>query len=78
MLALRSSDWVERARARGEAGVVGVVRPGVDGDVAGIWIPEPTRREALVRTLEGRATAAGLRWSTVDEDELRRQLAASS
>jgi len=79
---LLSDDWCQLAPPLRAAGVEAVVRPGVDGAVAGLWWLEAERgreptglqqrwRQALAR--EVAAGAASL--SRVSEDEFRQRLA---
>jgi hypothetical protein len=51
------------------AGVVGLVRAGVDGDVAGLYFPAPEWRSPLVGALAAAVTAAGGRWEKHDGAE---------
>jgi hypothetical protein len=48
------------------AGVVGVVRAGVDGDVAGVYVPAPEWRARVVLALADAVAAAGGRWAEHD------------
>ncbi len=48
------------------AGVVGFVRAGVDGDVAGVYVPAPEWRARVVRALAAAAATAGGRWADHD------------
>lgn len=48
------------------AGIIGLARAGVDGDVAGLYLPDPAWRQTVVGALAGAVTAAGLRWGERD------------
>lgn len=48
------------------AGVVGLVRAGVDGDVAGLYVLDPGWRASVVRALADAVVAAGGRWEEHD------------
>ncbi len=65
VLAWRDDAWTRHAAAHPNVG--GVVRPGVDGEVAGIWTRAEPLRERLLNALERRAQEAARSWSRVDE-----------
>ena len=48
------------------AGVVGVVCAGVDGDVAGLYVPDPEWRRVIMGALADAALGAGGRWEERD------------
>ncbi|MEX1366666.1 MAG: hypothetical protein AB1Z98_26305 [Nannocystaceae bacterium] len=77
VLGLRGDDWIEQGQRLQELGVVGLVRPGVDGDVAGLWIPAPSWRDAVARALEDAAGGAGLGWHVLSEEQLADRLVAA-
>ena len=70
LIALFENDWARRAAALGSIGVEGVVRPGVDGDVAGMLTLTGTLNAHLLESLEREARRAGLTWSLVPERAL--------
>ena len=70
LLALFENDWTRRGAALGSIGVEGVVRPGVDGDVAGILTLTDTFDARLLESLERDARGAGLTWAPVSETAL--------
>jgi hypothetical protein len=62
---------VERvAAALARLGIVGTVRPGVDGDVAGLLSLTAGFDDALLRALEYEAKLALFRWSVLTEEDL--------
>ncbi len=67
-LALLGDDWAARAAALAVTGFRGILRPGVDGDLAGILsLSEESERE-LLTALERAAGQAGLDWMPLTED----------
>ncbi len=76
LLALIDDDWASRVVALAGESVVGVVRPGVDGDVAGVLSLTPPFEQSLLAALEREAVEAGFSWATLGEEEFGRQLAS--
>jgi hypothetical protein len=68
--ALLDEDWARRAAALQPGGVHAVVRPGVDGDVAGILALSDPFDGRMMENLEREARLAGLAWSLVSESAL--------
>ena len=68
--ALLEEDWARTATALEGRGVNGVVRPGVDGDVAGLLALSDPFDGRMMQTLEREARLAGLAWSLVPESAL--------
>ena len=68
--ALLEEDWARRATALEASGVNGVVRPGVDGDVAGLLALSDPFDGRMMQSLEREARLAGLAWSLVPESAL--------
>jgi hypothetical protein len=70
LLDLFDDDWTTRAALLASKGIVGVVRPGVDGDVAGLLsLPEGFLHTAL-EAVARQARLAGFDWEIVSEDAL--------
>lgn len=70
LLGLFDDDWARRATPLGALGVQGVVRPGVDGDVAGMLTLNDAFDAHLLESLEREARRAGMTWSLVPEAAL--------
>lgn len=60
VLALMGDDWVARAQALAAAGLLGVLRPGVDGAIAGFHALSPGFEQAVLDAIEREARAAGV------------------
>ncbi len=69
--ALVSDDWASQIARLGAVGVLGAIRPGVDGDVAGVLSLSDEFSHALLVALERAARAAMIDWVSVSEQELR-------
>jgi hypothetical protein len=67
-LRLIEDDWTTAAQALPRLGVIGVLRPGVDGDIAGLFAPTERLIEARLAALAREARAASFAWSVVTED----------
>ena len=63
LLALFGDD-----RASHTAGLEGILRPGVDGDVAGLWSLAESFEQTTLAALERETRAAGFDWAMVTED----------
>jgi hypothetical protein len=70
LLALFEDDWASRAARLVPLGVQAVVRPGVDGDVAGVLALNDRFDALLLESLEREARHAGMTWSIVPEAAL--------
>jgi hypothetical protein len=68
LLALFGDDWTSHAPALGAVGIEGIVRPGVDGDVAGLLSLTVSFEEAVLGVLEGETRRAGFDWAVLTED----------
>lgn len=68
LLALFEEEWTRDAQALAPAGIVGVVRPGVDGDVAGLLSLSPAFDEIVLQALEHEARLALFEWSVLTEE----------
>jgi hypothetical protein len=67
---LFEGDGTREAQALARLGIVGTVRPGVDGDVAGLLSLTAGFDDALLRALEYEAKLALFRWSVLTEEDL--------
>ncbi|MBL8251624.1 MAG: hypothetical protein JNK31_08150 [Candidatus Competibacter sp.] len=72
---LLDEGWISRATA---LGAQGAVRPGVDGDVAGLWVTRSALMAQLLNTLEERAGAAGFAYQVLSEEAFAQALAADA
>ena len=70
VLTLLEDDWATRAAALATTGVHAVVRPGVDGDVAGLLALNDAFDAKLLESLEREARGAGFAWDVVAEASL--------
>jgi hypothetical protein len=69
LLELLEEDWTQRGAALGTVGVQGIMRPGVDGDVAGLLSLRDAFEQALLDALQRETQLAGLVWGLVPETE---------
>ncbi|SFN87885.1 hypothetical protein SAMN05216386_2056 [Nitrosospira briensis] len=72
-----NDDWSNQKEILSEAGILGMVRPGVDGDVAGLFSLVPSLEAALLSTLENETSRAGFEWAVLPEDKFCEFLAHS-
>jgi hypothetical protein len=70
VLALIDDDWARRAAPLAAHGVEGVVRPGVDGDLAGVLALNDRLDSRMLASLEREAQQAGMSLSVVPETAL--------
>ena len=70
---LLDDDWIGRATA---LGAQGAVRPGVDGDVAGLWVTSSALMPRVLEALEARAREAGWACKALSEEAFAQALAA--
>jgi hypothetical protein len=70
LLNLFSDDWTMRAAPLASKGVAGVVRPGVDGDVAGLLSLAGAFERTALDALERETRRAGFDWELVPEKAL--------
>jgi hypothetical protein len=68
LLALFEDDWARHAHALALSGIVAVVRPGVDGDVAGLLSVSPEFNDIVLQALEHEARLASFEWSVLTEE----------
>jgi hypothetical protein len=70
LTALFEDDWAARAARLQAVGVQGVMRPGVDGAIAGTLSLDDAFDRSFLDALEREARLAGMTWSIVREAEL--------
>jgi hypothetical protein len=68
LLSLFDEDWARRAASLAGLDVHGVVRPGVDGDVAGLLSLTQPFSERVLGALEHEARTEGFEWDVVSEE----------
>jgi hypothetical protein len=73
LLALFGDDWSTHASSLGPVGIEGIVRPGVDGDVAGLLSLTGAFEEAVLGALESETRRAGFDWAVLTEDAFARR-----
>lgn len=73
LLALFDEDWAAAAATLADAGVVGIVRPGVDGDLAGLLSLAPGFDDVTLAALQKEARSAAFDWSVVTEEDFARR-----
>jgi len=66
--ALIDGDWTRLADSVAARGIDGIVRPGVDGDVAGLLSFSERVEQDFLASLEGESRLAGFEWAVVAED----------
>jgi hypothetical protein len=69
LLGLFGEEWARRAVSLAPAGVAGVVRPGVDGDVAGLLTLAEPFEQVVLAALERETQLAGFDWEQLLESE---------
>ena len=68
ILDLLSESWLRRCAEFEDGPVRAVLRPGIDGDVAGLFCTGAEVRRHVFNALEGACRAAGAAWSETAED----------
>jgi hypothetical protein len=68
LLALFGEDWTAHAASLAPVGIDGVMRPGVDGDVAGLLCRSDAFEDAALAALEGETKRAGFEWALLSEE----------
>jgi hypothetical protein len=66
--ALLENEWAEAAKALSTPGVIGVVRPGVDGDLAGLLTLTADAERMSLAALESETHRASFDWAVLSED----------
>ncbi|MEP3480604.1 MAG: hypothetical protein ABJZ55_15245 [Fuerstiella sp.] len=69
---LSCDDWCRKAQS--VRSLSGVVRPGVDGSLAGIWTSDEIGQKRLLRSLEVVCRHEGLGWDILDEGAFEKRL----
>jgi hypothetical protein len=69
LLSLFGEDWTQQAASVVHLGVEGILRPGVDGDVAGMLTFADAFDQAALNALEKETRLAGFDWEVVREEE---------
>ena len=72
---LVESGWKQALAKLGLQHLLGVMRPGVDGDVAGIWSFDKAFTHALLARLENEAQREGFEFRLVSEQKFMTLLA---
>jgi hypothetical protein len=68
LLALYGEDWIKHAISLAAVGVNGIVRPGVDGDVASVLTLTAAFEQVLLAALESETRSAGFDWGLLPEE----------
>ena len=71
-------DWSNQEKILSEAGILGIVRPGVDGDVAGLLSLASSFEPIVLSALEEESARAGFEWDVLDEDMFSVRLAGDA
>lgn len=66
---LTSDAWATRCLALSSASVFGALRPGVDGDVAGLFCATEEFHRIAIEALKSSSVAAGAEWITAENDQ---------
>lgn len=69
--------WTRQTATMAARGLVGMMRPGVDGDVAGLLSLTDAFGRAFLGTLENEARLASLNWEVVDERTFAERLSTT-
>lgn len=77
LLSLYGDDWIRHASRLQSIGVQSVLRPGVDGCVAGILFLTDAFRQMFLEILENQSRAAGFGWKVLSEDDFASSLVDS-
>lgn len=67
LLALMGENWTSPTPSLTAEGVLGILRPGVDGDMLGFLSLDAAFGTAFVHALEAGARSVGFDWTNVDE-----------
>jgi hypothetical protein len=76
LLSLLDGDWARHIDYLTSSGVIGLLRPGVDGDVAGLFSFTSDAHQEMMSALEHEARRAGLGWILVSEPDFAQRLTA--
>lgn len=64
LLSLFADDWAARFAALADTAITGVMRPGVDGDVAALLFRSAKQKAMLIDALERETRRAGFTWAS--------------
>jgi hypothetical protein len=67
LLALFGEEWTKHAASVAPIGIEGIVRPGVDGDVAGLLSLTEAFEQVVLAALERETRLAGFDWALLPE-----------
>lgn len=76
-LSLVEDDWTSKAASLASAGVIAVLRPGVDGDVAAFWSLSATVADLWSACLADEARQAGIARECLSESDFMNALAGT-
>jgi len=68
LLALFGENWTQNAASLAPVGIGGILRPGVDGDVAGLLSLTDAFDQAVFAALESETRRAGFNWALTSEE----------
>ncbi|HEU4853769.1 MAG TPA: hypothetical protein VFS89_00580 [Nitrosospira sp.] len=71
-------DWSNQEKILSNAGILGIVRPGVDGDVAGLLSLASSFETVVLSALEDESVRAGFEWDMLDEAMFSERLAGGT
>jgi hypothetical protein len=74
LLTLFGEEWTERATSLAPVGIEGIVRPGVDGDVAGLLTLTDAFDQVVVAALERETRRAEFDWALLAEETFGKSL----
>lgn len=75
LFGLFEDDWTRRAASLEAAGVCGVLRPGADGDLAGLLSLNDKFRDNFLALAESECRSAGFDWMLLPENDFAQRLA---
>jgi hypothetical protein len=76
LLAVLENEWSGTANQLSSLGVIGVVRPGVDGDLAGLLTLTADARDSSLAALERETRRASFDWSVLSEEAFAERYAS--
>ncbi len=68
LLALFGENWTQHAASLAPIGIAGILRPGVDGDVAGLLSLTDAFDQAVLAALVSETQGAGFKWALMPEE----------
>lgn len=75
LLSMFEDNWTQNALALQNLGIQSIMRPGVDGSVAGFLFLTADFSKRFLKTLENESRAAGFDWNLLSETEFALSLA---